>query len=66
MKKQIPLASQTFGEVGEHKFMPPEIADDIMVCYSYIEEIDTPAKRTGSLSERGWHSKTHMLWPEYH
>jgi branched-chain amino acid transport system substrate-binding protein len=45
MKKQIPQASQTFGEVGEHKLMPPEIADDIMVCYSYIEEIDTPANQ---------------------
>jgi urea transport system substrate-binding protein len=42
MKKQIPQASQTFGEVGEHIMMPPEITDDIMVCYSYMEEIDTP------------------------
>jgi urea transport system substrate-binding protein len=46
MKKQIPQASQTFGEVGEHMMMPPEIADDIMVCYSYMEEIDTPANTT--------------------
>ena len=41
MKSQIPLASQTFGEVAEHMSMPPEIADDILVCYSYVEEIDT-------------------------
>src|SRR5262249_55403820 len=43
MKKDIPIASQTFGEGGEHLRMPPELSEGIVVCYSYFEEIDTPA-----------------------
>jgi urea transport system substrate-binding protein len=45
MKKDIPIASQTFGEGGEHLRMPPEIGDGIYVCYDYFEEIDTPANK---------------------
>jgi urea transport system substrate-binding protein len=42
MKRQIPIASQTFGEGGEVVRMPPEVSDGIFVCYSYMDEIDTP------------------------
>ena len=45
MKKQIPIASQTFGEGGEIQRMPPEVSDGIFVCYSYMDEIDTPANQ---------------------
>ena len=45
MKKDIPIASQTFGEGGEHLRMPPEISDGIYVCYDYFEELDTPANK---------------------
>jgi branched-chain amino acid transport system substrate-binding protein len=45
MKKQIPIASQTFGEGGEVVRMPPEVSDGIFVCYSYMDEIDTPANQ---------------------
>ena len=43
MKKQIPIASQTFGEGGEVVRMPPEVSDGIVVCYNYLDEIDSPA-----------------------
>jgi urea transport system substrate-binding protein len=45
MKKQIPIASQTFGEGGEVVRMPPEVSDGIFVCYSYMDEIDSPANQ---------------------
>jgi urea transport system substrate-binding protein len=45
MKKQIPIASQTFGEGGEIVRMPPDVADGIVVCYNYLDEIDTPANK---------------------
>jgi branched-chain amino acid transport system substrate-binding protein len=45
MKKQIPIASQTFGEGGEIHRMPPEVSDGIVVCYSYMDEIDTPVNQ---------------------
>lgn len=45
MKRQIPIASQTFGEGGEVVRMPPEVSDGIFVCYSYMDEIDTPANQ---------------------
>jgi branched-chain amino acid transport system substrate-binding protein len=45
MKKDIPIASQTFGEGGEHLRMPPEISDGIYVCYDYFEEIQSPANK---------------------
>jgi branched-chain amino acid transport system substrate-binding protein len=42
MNKEIPIASQTFGEAGEHLRMPTELSDGITVCYSYVDEIDLP------------------------
>ena len=46
MKKEIPIASQTFGEGGEILRMPPEVADGITVCYNYLDEIDTPQNKS--------------------
>lgn len=43
MKKQIPIASQTFGEAGEHLRMPQELSEGIFVCYNYFEELNKPA-----------------------
>jgi branched-chain amino acid transport system substrate-binding protein len=45
MKNQIPICSQTFGEGGESVRMPKEITEGIVICYSYIDEIDTPANK---------------------
>lgn len=45
MKQDIPIASQTFGEGGEHLRMPAEISDGIYVCYNYFEELDAPANK---------------------
>ncbi|MCW5773337.1 MAG: transporter substrate-binding protein [Rhodospirillaceae bacterium] len=45
MKKEIPIASQTFGEAGEHLRMPPELSEGIYVCYNYFEELDRPANK---------------------
>lgn len=46
MKKNIPIASQTFGEAGEHLRMPQELSEGIVVCYNYFEELDRPANAT--------------------
>lgn len=46
MKKQIPIASQTFGEGGEVVRMPPEVSDGIVVCYNYLDEIESPENKT--------------------
>lgn len=43
MKDKIALASQTFGDIGEHKLMPKEITSGIVVCSNYYEELDLPA-----------------------
>ncbi len=43
MKKNIPIASQTFGEAGEHLRMPQELSEGIVVCYNYFEELSTQA-----------------------
>ena len=43
MKGKIAMASQTFGDVGEHKLMPREITSGIIVCTNYFEELETPA-----------------------
>ena len=43
LKKEIPIASQTFGEGGEHLRMPPELSEGVFVCYNYFEELDLPA-----------------------
>ena len=45
MKKEIPIASQTFGDGGEVLMMPPPVAEGITVCYNYLDEIDTPANK---------------------
>jgi urea transport system substrate-binding protein len=45
MKKEIPIASQTFGEGGEIVRMPPDVAEGVVVCYNYLDEIDTPANK---------------------
>jgi branched-chain amino acid transport system substrate-binding protein len=45
MKGRIALASQTYGEVGEHIAMPQEVSEGIIVSYSYVDEIDTPANK---------------------
>jgi len=45
MKKEIPIASQTFGEGGEHLRMPPELSEGVFVCYNYFEELDLPANQ---------------------
>ncbi len=45
MKKQIPIASQTYGEAGEHLRMPAELSEGIFVCYNYFEELDRPANK---------------------
>lgn len=45
LAKEIPIASQTFGEAGEHLRMPPEVSDGIYTCYNYYEEIESGANR---------------------
>jgi len=45
MKKQIPIASQTFGEGGEIVRMPPEVAEGIYVSYNHMDELDTPENK---------------------
>lgn len=45
MKGRIAVASQTYGEVGEHISMPQEVSEGIIVSYSYVDEIDTPANK---------------------
>jgi urea transport system substrate-binding protein len=45
MKKEIPIASQTFGEGGEQLRMPPELSEGIFVCYNYLEELNRPANK---------------------
>ena len=45
LKGKIGLASQTFGQVGEHFRLPAEVGDGVMVCYNYVDEIDTPANK---------------------
>ena len=46
MKKQIPdRFCKTFGEGGEIVRMPPEVADGVVVCYNYLDEIDTPRQQ---------------------
>lgn len=42
MRDKVAMASQTFGDVGEHKLMPREITDGVIVCTNYFEELDLP------------------------
>jgi urea transport system substrate-binding protein len=46
MKKEIAIASQTFGEGGEILRMPPAVAEGVTVCYNYLDEVDTPTNKT--------------------
>ena len=46
MNKRIPMVSTTFGAAGEVVRMPPEIADGILTCYSYYEDLDLPFNKT--------------------
>lgn len=45
MKGKIPIASQTFGEAGEHLRMPKEVSEGIVVTYMYLDEIATKANQ---------------------
>jgi branched-chain amino acid transport system substrate-binding protein len=45
MKDKIAMASQTFGDVGEHQLMPKEVTSGILVCTNYFEELDLPANK---------------------
>jgi branched-chain amino acid transport system substrate-binding protein len=57
MKKQIALASQTYGEVGEHISMPQEVSEGIVVSYCYVDELDTPANKAFLDRYRAKHSE---------
>ena len=46
MKKQIPMASTTFGGGNETILLAPEESNGIISAFSYFQEIDTPANRT--------------------
>jgi branched-chain amino acid transport system substrate-binding protein len=45
MKGKMPQISQTFGNSGQHKQLPKEVSDGIVVCYQYAEEMDTPENK---------------------
>ena len=45
MNKKIPMVSTTFGAAGEVVRMPPEIADGILTCYSYYEDLRHPVQQ---------------------
>ena len=45
MKGKVALASQTFGDVGEHLLMPKEITNGVIVCTNYFEELDLPSNK---------------------
>jgi urea transport system substrate-binding protein len=45
MKKQIPLASTTFGGGNETLLLSPEEADGIVSAFSYFQEIDNPLNK---------------------
>ena len=45
MKKQIPMASTTFGDGNETVLLSPEEGDGIIAAFSYFQEIDTPANK---------------------
>ena len=45
MKGKVALASQTFGDVGEHLLMPKEITNGVIVCTNYVEELDVPGNK---------------------
>ena len=43
MKKQIPMASTTFGVGNEHVVTNPEEHDGIVAAYAYFQEVKSPA-----------------------
>ena len=45
LKGSIGLGSQTFGEVGEHFRLPKEVGEGVVICYNYVDEIDSPANK---------------------
>lgn len=45
MKGKVALASQTFGDVGEHLLMPKEITNGVIVYTNYFEELDLPSNK---------------------
>src|ERR1700761_222876 len=45
MKKQIPLASTTFGGGNESLLLTPEEGDGIVSAFSYFQEIDNPLNK---------------------
>ncbi len=45
MKKEIPMASTTFGGGNETRVLSPAEADGIVCAFSYFQEVDTPANK---------------------
>ena len=45
MVGQIPISSQTFGLVGEHLLLPPEMSEGVMASLNYFQEIDSPENK---------------------
>jgi urea transport system substrate-binding protein len=45
MKKQIPMASTTFGDGSETMLLSPEENDGIIAAFSWFQEIDNPANK---------------------
>lgn len=45
MKAKIPIASQTFGNNGQHLQMPKEVSDGIVACYEYFQEMPGAANK---------------------
>ena len=45
MKKQIPMASTTFGVGNEHVVLSPEEGNGIVCAFSYFQEVDNPLNK---------------------
>jgi urea transport system substrate-binding protein len=45
LTKTIPIASTVFTVGGEHKLVAAEESEGMIVCFSYFEEVDTPANK---------------------
>ncbi len=45
MNTSVPIASTTFGVGNEHTLISAEEGDGMIVAYSYLQEIDTPANQ---------------------
>ncbi|WP_342235203.1 urea ABC transporter substrate-binding protein [Inquilinus sp. OTU3971] len=46
MKKEIPIASTTFGLVNEQTTLDAQESDGVLAAYGYFEELTTPASAT--------------------